>query len=79
MEEKKVTTDIFNLYEIGKNYNRLQTLYEDGKDNYDNYHGRQWEGLEKPSVNSNAYTEPVVLNIIKPIVRFKVNKVNQGF
>lgn len=70
-------TDIFTLYERGKNYNRLHNLYEEGTDNYDYYHGRQWEGLEKPSVKSKAYTEPVVLNIVKPIVKYKVNIVNQ--
>lgn len=70
-------TDIFTLYERGKNYNRMHNLYEEGTDNYDYYHGRQWEGLEKPSVKSKAYTEPVVLNIVKPIVKYKVNIVNQ--
>ena len=71
-------TDLFTLYEMGKNYNRNQNLYEDGRDNWDYYHGRQWEGLEKPSMKSKAYTEPVVLNIIKPIVKYKTNIVNQN-
>lgn len=78
MEEKKKVTDIFRLYEIGKNYNRMQTLYEEGTDNYDYYHGRQWNGLEKPSAKSKAYTEPIVLNIVKPIVKYKTNVVNQN-
>lgn len=77
MEEEKITTDIFRLYETGKNFNRLHSLYEDGKDNYDYYHGRQWEGLEKPNQKSKAYTEPVVLNIIAPIVKLKVGAVNR--
>lgn len=77
MEEEKIITDIFRLYETGKNYNRFQTLYEDGKDNYDYYHGRQWEGLEKPNAKSKAYTEPVVLNIVAPIVKLKVGAVNR--
>ena len=77
MEETKIITDIFRLYETGKNYNRFQTLYEDGKDNYDYYHGRQWESLEKPNAKSKAYTEPVVLNIIAPIVKLKVGAVNR--
>ena len=70
-------TNIFTLYERGKNYNRMHNLYEEGTDNYDYYHGRQWEVLEKPNVKSKAYTEPVVLNIVKPIVKYKVNIVNQ--
>mgnify|MGYP005757595091 CR=1 FL=1 len=77
MEERKIT-NTFNLYEIGKNYNRLQNLYEEGTDNYNYYHGRQWEGLEKPNKKSKAYTEPVVLNIVKPIVKYKTNIVNQN-
>lgn len=77
MEEEKIVTDIFRLYETGKNFNRLHALYEDGKDNYDYYHGRQWEGLEKPNQKSKAYTEPVVLNIIAPIVKLKVGAVNR--
>ena len=77
MEEEKIVTDIFRLYETGKNFNRLHALYEDGKDNYDYYHGRQWEGLEKPNQKSKAYTEPVVLNIVAPIVKLKVGAVNR--
>ena len=74
---EKQKTNIFTLYERGKNYNRNFNLYEEGTDNYNYYHGRQWEDLEKPNINSKAYTEPVVLNIIKPIVKYKVNIVNQ--
>jgi hypothetical protein len=73
MEDKK-TTDTWNLYEIGKQYNRLNNLYEDGEDNYNYYHGRQWEGLKRPKSSQ----EPIVLNIVKPIVKYKVNVVNQN-
>ena len=72
MEEER-TTDTWNLYEIGKQYNRMNSLYEDGEDNYNNYHGRQWEGLKRPKSSQ----EPIVLNIVKPIVKYKVNIVNQ--
>ena len=78
MEEQVITSEAWNLYERGKNYNRMQSLYEDGIENYDYYHGRQWEGLEKPDARSVTYTEPVVLNVIKPIVKYKVNIVNQN-
>ena len=47
MEEQRIQTDIFTLFEIGKNYNRNYSLYEDGEDNYDYYHGRQWKELKK--------------------------------
>lgn len=74
MKEDIKTTNTWNLYEIGKNYNRLQNLYEEGTENYNYYHGRQWEGLKKPK----SSTEPIVLNIIKPIVKYKVNIINQN-
>ena len=78
MEEQVMVSEAWTLYERGKNYNRMQNLYEEGTENYNYYHGRQWETLEKPSKNSNAYTEPVVLNVIKPIVKYKTNIVNQN-
>jgi hypothetical protein len=74
MEKEKQTTRTWYLYEIGKNYNRMQNLYEEGTDNYNYYHGRQWEGLIRP----NSSTEPVTLNIVKPIVKYKINVVNQN-
>ncbi len=73
MDDKK-TTDIWNLCEIGKNFNRLQNMYVEGEENYNYYHGRQWEGLKKPKSSS----EPIVLNIVKPIIKYKVNIVNQN-
>ena len=72
-EEEKVTNN-WALYEIGKDYNRMQNMYEEGTDNYNYYHGRQWEGLIRPT----SSTEPVTLNIVKPIVKYKVNVVNQN-
>lgn len=72
--EEIINTDIWDLLEKGKNYNRMQTLYEQAEDNYDQYHGRQWKGLKKPKNTG----EPIVLNIIKPIVKNKVNTVNES-
>ena len=72
-EEMKQNTVIWSLYEIGKNYNRLMNMYQEGRENYDYYHGRQWEGLKRPKESS----EPIVLNIIKPIIKYKTNIVNQ--
>jgi hypothetical protein len=76
--EEQIVSNAWSLYERGKNYNRMQRLYEEGIDNYDFYHGRQWERLERPNKTSKAYTEPVVLNVVKPIVKYKVNIVNQN-
>lgn len=72
--EKVVTTNTWDLYERGKQYNSMNHLYEDGIDNYNYYHGRQWEGLKRP----RASQEPIVFNIVKPIVKYKVNIVNQN-
>ena len=58
MEDVK-TTNTWNLYEINKNYNRLQNMYSEGEENYNYFHGRQWEGLRKPK----STNEPIVLNI----------------
>ena len=72
MEEER-KTDIWQLYEIGKNYNRLQNMYVEGRENYNYYRGDQWEGLQRPKESS----EPIVLNIVKPIIKYKTNIVNQ--
>lgn len=74
MEEKEQITDIWNLYEIGKNYNNFVNLYGEGKENYDFYLGNQWENLKKPK----SASEPIVLNIVKPIIKYKTNIVNQN-
>ena len=72
MEERQNTT-IWSLYELGKNYNRLRNMYQEGTENYNYYYGRQWEGLQRPKESS----EPIVLNIIKPIIKYKTNIVKQ--
>ncbi len=74
MKEEVANTDTWNLLEIGKNYNRMQTLYEQAEENYDQYHGRQWKNLKKPK----SAGEPIVLNIIKPIIKNKINTVNES-
>ena len=74
MEEEIKTTDSWQLYEKGKNYNNLNNVYTEGKENYDYYHGKQWEGLKRPKQSS----EPIVLNIVKPIIKYKTNIVNQN-
>lgn len=76
-KETKVVTELWRKYQIGKNYNNSRNLYRESKENYDYFHGKQWEGLEQPRRNSENYTEPVVLNIIAPIMKYKSNVVNQ--
>lgn len=74
MEEENKITSIWNLYEIGKEYNNMHGLYSEGRENYNFYNGNQWEGLKRP-LKSSA---PIVLNIIKTIIKYKTNIVNQN-
>ena len=74
MEEEEKKTSIWNLYEVGKNYNNLKNVYAEGRENYNFYNGKQWEGLKRPIKSS----DPIVLNIIKPIIKYKTNIVNQN-
>lgn len=73
---KKDTTRIWDEYMTGKSYCSSRNMYVEGKENWDYFFGRQWEGLEKPPVNSPAYTEPITLNIIAAILKYKYNTVN---
>lgn len=68
-KEELKCTDTWNLLEIGKNFFRLHNYYEEGRENYNLFEGRQWEGLIKPQ----GGVEPITLNIIKVIVKFKIN------
>lgn len=67
-EEMNITT-VWEEYERGKNYNYQQQLYDKSKKNYDFYHGNQWEGLKLTGI------QPITLNIIKSIVKYKVGVV----
>lgn len=71
LEEVK-QTQTWNLYEKGRNYNRLVHLYTDTDRNYRMYNGDQWAGAKLGNI------EPVQLNIIKPIVRYKVGIINSN-
>ena len=66
------TTDIWNLYEKGRNYCRLINMYTDTDRNYRMYNGNQWEGIKLKGV------EPVQLNFIKPIVKYKIGIINSN-
>ena len=65
-------TDIWELYERGRNYNRLKGLYSDTDKNYRMYNGNQWAGLKISGI------EPIQLNIIKPIIKYKVGVINNN-
>ncbi|MBQ8044096.1 MAG: hypothetical protein IJ272_08135 [Clostridia bacterium] len=71
IEELK-QTDIWNLYEQSRNYCRLIGMYTDTDKNYNFYNGDQWSGLKIKGI------EPVQLNFIKSIVKYKVGNINSN-
>ena len=65
-------TDIWGLYEKGRNYHRRIGIYTDTDKNYRFYNGNQWEGAKLGDV------EPVQKNFIKPIVKYKVSVIHDN-
>ena len=65
-------TEIWELYEKGRNYHRLMGIYTDTDRNYRMYNGNQWDKAKLGDV------EPVQKNFIKPIVRYKVGVVHDN-
>lgn len=65
-------TDIWELYEKGRNFHRLMGVYTDTDKNYRMYNGNQWDRAKLGDV------EPVQKNFIKPIVRYKVGVVHDN-
>ena len=65
-------TGIWQLYEKGRNYNRMMGVYTDTDRNYRFYNGNQWEGAKLDGV------EPVQKNFIKPIVKYKVSVIHDN-
>ena len=71
LEELKIT-DVWFLYEQGRDYNNMLNMYSDTDKNYRMYNGDQWNGLKVSGI------EPVQLNIIKPIVKYKIGTINSN-
>lgn len=67
-QEQNITT-VWEEYQRGVDYNYQQQLYEKSKRNYNFYHGNQWEGIKLSGI------QPITLNIIKSIVKYKVGVV----
>lgn len=59
-------TDIWSLYEKGRNYHRLKGIYTDTDLCYDMFYGNQWRGAKLGG------EEPIVINFLKPIVKYKL-------
>ena len=66
------STEIWELYEKGRNYHRRTGIYDDTDRNYRMYNGNQWEGAKLGDV------EPVQKNFIKPIVKYKVSVIHDN-
>ena len=71
LEELK-ETEIWTLYEKGRDYCRTISMFDDTDKNYRFYNGDQWAGVKLKGV------EPVQLNFIKPIVRYKVGVIHSN-
>ena len=73
MNEKEIEkTSIWCLYEKMRNFNNLMNVYADTDRNYRMYNGDQWYGLKVEGV------ETVSLNIIKPIVKYKLSVIHSN-
>ena len=66
------TTDIWNLFDKGKNYLRLMNVYSDTDLNYRMYNGNQWEGAKIEGIEQAQY------NFIETIVNNKVSAINEN-
>ena len=69
--EEKITS-VWRDFEKGRMYNRTKNLYRDTEQNYDYYYGNQAKNLK---IGNET---PVVLNIIKSIVKYKLGVVNSN-
>lgn len=65
-------TEVWALYEKGRNYHRMTNIYTDTDRNYRMYNGNQWHGAKLGDV------EPVQKNFIKPIVKYKVGVIHDN-
>lgn len=72
INEELETTRIWQEYQKGVDYNRTKGIYADTEMNYSFYHGDQWRGAKTGDI------KPIVLNVIKPIVKFKLGVINQN-
>ncbi len=71
-KEEENVTKVWVEYQRGVMFNRSHNLYTDTEKNYNFYHGNQWEGAKLGDI------QPVVFNIIKPIVKYKLGVITQN-
>ncbi len=71
-DNEENVTSVWKDFEKGRMYNRMKKVYTDTDINYDYYYGNQAKYL-----NIGKET-PVILNIIKSIVKYKLGVVNSN-
>lgn len=71
LNELKIT-DIWDLYERGRDYNSMLGMYSDTDRNYRMFNGDQWNGVKLSGI------EPIQLNFIESIVKYKVSTINSN-
>ena len=71
-DNTEIKTDVWRDFEKGRQYNRTKDLYNRTEQNYDFYYGDQAKNLKI------GKETPVVLNIIKSIVKYKLGVVNSN-
>lgn len=72
MEDKEKITDVWADYQRGVEYNYGQNLYNKSDKNFKFYHGNQWENAQLGGI------QPITLNIIKPIIKYKIGVVKSN-
>ena len=70
--EEENVTKVWVEYQKGVMFNRSHNLYTETEKNYNFYHGNQWEGAKLGDI------QPVVFNIVKPIVKYKLGVITQN-
>jgi len=65
-------TQIWQEYEKGVDYNRSKDLYSKSNRNHKFFYGEQWDGCNSGDI------KPITLNVIKPIVKFKLGNIYQN-
>lgn len=71
-DEKLMTTTIWQEYEKGTDYMRMRNVFTNTERNYNFYLGKQWENAKLGDM------KPIVINVIMPIVKYKVGVINQN-
>lgn len=65
-------TNIWTLYERGRNYMRMMNIFSDTDKNYRFYSGNQWEGAKINGI------EQAQFNFIETIVNYKTSTINNN-